>query len=223
MELNFQSLISRTSKNFFKYKGQQKKEVVCNTRDMMLYIFTLWKCNSCRILIHSFECENVKVLVAQSCPTLCDPMDCSSPDSFVYGILQARMQEWVAILFSRGSSWCKDQTQVSWIAGRFFTIWATRKSLLIPSCLQILAYLVWRAVNTWSIACEAYAKRYGGTDSEESSCNIGRMVLTPGSGRSPGEGNVKPLQYSCLEKSMGREAWQAIIHGVINSWTWLSD
>lgn len=39
MKLNFQSLISRTSENFFKYKGQQKKEVICDTRDMMLYIF----------------------------------------------------------------------------------------------------------------------------------------------------------------------------------------
>ena len=44
------------------------------------------------------------VLVAQSCPTLCDPVDCSPPGSSVHGILQARILEWVAILFSRGSS-----------------------------------------------------------------------------------------------------------------------
>ena len=46
--------------------------------------------------------------VTQSCPTLCDPMDCSPPGSSVHGISQARIQEWVAISFSRGSSQPKD-------------------------------------------------------------------------------------------------------------------
>ena len=50
----------------------------------------------------------VKVLVTQSCPTLCNPMNCSSPSSSVQGILQARILEWVAILFSRGSFWPRD-------------------------------------------------------------------------------------------------------------------
>ena len=50
----------------------------------------------------------VKVLVAQSCPTLCNPMDCSPPGSSVHGILQARRQEWVAISFSKGSSRPRD-------------------------------------------------------------------------------------------------------------------
>ena len=68
------------------------------------------------------------VLVTQSCPTLCDPMDCCLPGSCVHGILQARIQEWVAIPFSRGSSQPRDRTQVSYIAGRFFTIWATREA-----------------------------------------------------------------------------------------------
>ena len=62
----------------------------------------------------------VKVKVTQSCLTLCDPMDC-----IVHGILQARILEWVAFPFSRGSSQPRDRTQVSWIAGRFFTSWAT--------------------------------------------------------------------------------------------------
>ena len=56
-------------------------------------------------------------------------MDCSPPSSSVYGILQARILEWVAIQFSRGSSQPRDWTQVSCIAGRFFTIWATRETL----------------------------------------------------------------------------------------------
>ena len=69
----------------------------------------------------------VKVLVAQSCLTFCDSMDCSPPGSFVHGILQARILEWVAMSFSRGSSQPRDWTQVSQTAGRFFTVWATWK------------------------------------------------------------------------------------------------
>ena len=68
-----------------------------------------------------------KVLVIQSCLTLCNPMGCSPPGSLVHGVLQARIQEWVAIPFSRRSSWPRDQTWVSCTAGRFFTIWATRE------------------------------------------------------------------------------------------------
>ena len=68
--------------------------------------------------------------VAQSCPTLCDPVDCSPPGSSVHGILQARMLEWVAISFSRGSSWPGDQTQVSCITGRGFIL---REALVLWS------------------------------------------------------------------------------------------
>ena len=57
---------------------------------------------------------------AQSCPTLCDPMDYSPSGSSVHGILQARILEWVAISFSRGSSPLRDQTHVSCLAGGFF-------------------------------------------------------------------------------------------------------
>ena len=61
--------------------------------------------------------------VAQLCPTLYDPMDYT-----VHGILQARILEWVAFPFSRGSSQHRDQTQISHIAGRFFTNWVTREA-----------------------------------------------------------------------------------------------
>ena len=60
-------------------------------------------------------------------PILCDPMDCSLLGSSVCGILQARILEWVAMPSSRGSSWPRDQTCVSCIAGGFFTVWAIRK------------------------------------------------------------------------------------------------
>ena len=62
------------------------------------------------------------VLVAQSCPTLCNPMDCSPPGSSVNGILQARILEWVSISYSRASFQLRDRTWVSCIAGRFFTV-----------------------------------------------------------------------------------------------------
>ena len=63
--------------------------------------------------------------VAQSCPTLYDPMDCSLPHSSIHGIFQARVLEWVAISFSRASSQPKDRNRVSHIVGRHFTVWAT--------------------------------------------------------------------------------------------------
>ena len=65
--------------------------------------------------------------VAQPCPTLCDPVDSSQPGSPVHVIFQARILEWIAISFSRGSSWSRDRTQVSCIVGRRFTVWATRE------------------------------------------------------------------------------------------------
>ena len=70
------------------------------------------------------QCMKVKSEsdVAQSCLTLSDPMDWSPPSSSVHGILQARILEWAAISFSRGSSRPRDQTQVSRIAGRCFNL-----------------------------------------------------------------------------------------------------
>ena len=65
----------------------------------------------------------MKVKVTQSCPTFCDPMDYTDP-----GILPVRIQKWVADPFSRGSFQPRDQTQVSHIAGRFSTFWATREA-----------------------------------------------------------------------------------------------
>ena len=73
-------------------------------------------------------------LVAQSHPTLCDPLDYSLPGSCVLGIFQARLLEWVAISYSRASARPRDRTRVSrfsWIAGRFFTHWADREALII--------------------------------------------------------------------------------------------
>ena len=62
-----------------------------------------------------------------------------------------------------------------------------------------------------------------GSDGKEYTCNAGDLDSIPGLGRSPGEGNSYPLQYSGLGNSMDRGAWQATVHGVAKSWTQLSD
>ena len=72
--------------------------------------------------LHTLSGLPLCVLVTQSCSTLCDSMDCSPWGSSVHGILQARIMEWVAISFSRGSPWPRDWIQVSGIASRFFTV-----------------------------------------------------------------------------------------------------
>ena len=63
----------------------------------------------------------------------------------------------------------------------------------------------------------------GSSASRESACNSGDLGLSLESGRSPGEGNGNPLQYSCLENSMDRRTWQIIVHGVAKSRTCLRD
>ena len=77
-----------------------------------------------------FEQSKATVCVSLSCPTLCEPMDCSSLGSTVHEILQTRTLEQVLVSFPRGSSLPQDQTQVSCVAGRFFTSWATSWSRL---------------------------------------------------------------------------------------------
>ena len=68
-----------------------------------------------------------------------------------------------------------------------------------------------------------YMNLPGGTDGKESTCNARDIGLIPGSGKSPGGGNSYSLQYSCLENSMDRGAWQATVHEFAKSWTRLSN
>ena len=122
--------------------------------------------------------------VAKSHLTLGNPKDCPPPGSSVHRVSQAKILGWIAFLFSKGSSWPRDHTRISYITGRFF-------------------------------ATEGFP---GGSDRNPAMyVQCGRPGLTPGSGRSPGEGNGNPLQYSCLENSMDRGAWQVTIHGVTES------
>ena len=87
--------------------------------------------------ITHFFLTPVPVKLLQSCPALSDPMDHSAPGSSIYGSLQARILEWVASPFSRGSFRCRDRTRVSCIAGKFFIIWATREALILMSMVPL--------------------------------------------------------------------------------------
>ena len=95
-------------------------------------------------------------------------------------------------------------------------------------------YIANSLARYWYLAClwefsEAYLCHQniqgfpGGSDSKESAWNMGDLGFIPGSGRSPEEENGYPLQYSCLENSMDRRAWWAIVHGVTKRGTWLSN
>ena len=77
-------------------------------------------------------------VVTQSCPTLCDAMDCSPPGSSVHGIFKARILVWITIPFSRGPSWPRDW---NCITGRFFIFWATRKALNVYIYIQLNKYI----------------------------------------------------------------------------------
>ena len=94
-------------------EGGIRREVRCFDPIILTLTHTTWKKES---------------EVAQSCLTLCNPMDCSPLGSSIHGIFQATILEWVVIFFSSRSSQPRDQTQVSCIAGRLFTLWATRES-----------------------------------------------------------------------------------------------
>ena len=111
-----------------------------------------------------------------ACVLSWDPMNCISPGFSVSGIFEARILEWVAISYYRGSSLPRDQTQVSCV-----------------SC-------IWQAD---SLPLSHLGSPF---DSKESSCNVGYLGSIPGLGRSPGGGHGNPLQYSCLENAHGQRS-----------------
>ena len=110
--INLLLQLKKKKLRFSNFEELVKNEIYCKNKYSLKNIYAL--------------CVHAKTL--QLCPALCDPMDCSLPNSSVRGILQARILEWIAISFSRGSSWPRDWTMVSCIAGRLFTTWATRET-----------------------------------------------------------------------------------------------
>ena len=100
--------------------------------------------------------------VAQSCLTLCDPMDCSLSGSSIHGIFQARVLEWIGISFSRGSSRPRNQTPVSRIAGRCFTIWATREAhgkITVSTTVQSFSLNKWPSYCSKALNSRIWGKK----------------------------------------------------------------
>ena len=178
-------------------------------------------------------------------------MNYSPLGSSIHGILQARILVWGAISFSRGSSWLGDRTQVFRIDRQILYLCVTLTSSLIErylvwriegsglsnmvplvhththihrhlfTCTHVETHIAWYT-HTKHMHTDIYTFP-GDSDGEESTCNVGDPGLTPGSGRSLGEGCGYPHQYSCLENSMDRGDWWVTVHGVAKSWTCLSD
>ena len=112
-------------------------------------------------------------LVAKSCPTLCDPTDCSPPGSSIHGILQVRILEWVAISSSRGSSRPRDQTRVSCISctvGRFCNAEPPGK----PQISHGIIY-IWNLKKRYKWTY--FQNRYRGTDLENEHMVTGGRVV----------------------------------------------
>ena len=108
-------LISKHGDHLFQRVWKRKRELLRMKEYLPTYLVKI-----------AFSAYKVKVK-SLSPVQLCDPMDCSLSGSSIHGILQARVLEWTAISFSRGSSQPRNRTRVSRIAGRLFTVWATRE------------------------------------------------------------------------------------------------
>ena len=127
----------------------------------ILYHWATWE--ALYIYIYR-ERESRESEVTQSCLTLCDPVDCSLPGSSIHGILKARILKWVAISFSRGSSRSRNRTPISHIAGRRFTLWATREAyiyILVCICefqTHNLSLLVTISLFTISVSLLLFCK-----------------------------------------------------------------
>ena len=100
----------------------------------------MWQMCVCvyHLSVYLYMCVKVKMLVAQSCPTLCDPMDYIAS---VQGILQERILDWVAIPFSRGSSWLRDQTQVSLHGGQSLYPLSQQGDIHVYMCVYVYIYM----------------------------------------------------------------------------------
>ena len=98
-----------------------------------------WKC---RVL-------TTGIVLSLSCVRLCDLMDCSPPGSSVHGLLQARILGWVAISSARGSSQTREKTQISRIAGRLFTVWATTEAHWTAREVPRLYLFDWALPDLW--------------------------------------------------------------------------
>ena len=139
--------------------------------------------------------------VAQSCPTLCDPMDCSPPGSSVHGIFQARVLEWVAISFSRGSSQPRDWTRVSPTVGRRFTIWATKEAPLsrditLSTKVHLVEAMVFPVAMYGCESCTVKKAERWKIDAFELWC-WRRLLRVPWTARRSNQSTLKEISTGC--------------------------
>ena len=137
-----------------------------------------------------------------SCQTLCNPIDYSLPGSTVHGISQARILERVAISFSRGSSWPRDQIHVSCTTGGFLPTELLGKPYSSSAIFQLLLYCLREnamATHSSTLAWEIPWTGEPGRLQSMGSRRVGHTERLHFSLSCTGEGNGNPLQYSCLE------------------------
>ena len=174
-------------------------------------------------------------VVTKSCPTLCDPMGCSLPGSSVHRILQARVLEWVATSYSRGSSRPRDRNSVSCVPciGRHILIHSTTRKvqlLLFLSCKllsHVCVFLTWLTRRRqWHptpvlLPGKSHGQRslVGCSPWDRKESDTAERLHFHFSLSCTGEGNGNPLQYSCLENPRDGGAWWAAVYGVTQSWT----
>ena len=116
-------------------------------------------------------------------------------------------------------------------AVQFLGIYLKKTLIRKNTCTLMFTAVLFTITKTWEQPkwprTEEWIKKFpntgfpGGSDCKESAYNAGHLGSIPELGRSPREGNGDPLQHSCLENSMDRGAWQATVHGVAKSQTWL--
>ena len=177
---------------------------------------------------HSLQAleSKVKVLVTESCPSLCNPMDCSLPGKNT-GVEKKKKEYWNGFPFpSPGeSSQTRDQTQISCIAGRFFTIWATREACEIGLRTRVsytaggffTTLPIYRKWNRPDIGLSRWLS------GKESTCNIGDSGSIPRLGKISRKRKWQPTPASLPGKSHEQRSVVGYSTWGRKSWTWLND
>ena len=154
----------------------------------------------------------------------CGPMACSPPGFSTHGIFQARKLEWVAIFCSRVSSWPRVWNRISCVASsllncKWILYQLSHQGSTVLTCLPLkkvqssgfpLKSQRIFCIFVLFMCCKGFPS---GSVIKNPPANAGDTGSIPGSGRSPGEGNGSPLQFSCLENPMDRGAWWATVQG----------
>ena len=170
-------------------------------------------------------CESSKCY-SLSAVWLCDPMDCSPPGSSACGICQARILEWVTMPSSRGSSWPRDWTRVSHLAGALFTIWTIREAPQIFAAHWDIGQAMWEPawLSHWTVSPPSAVS--GGLGSAVWMCpwgSVERINVQKGARRSllkdfSAQGSLCPLKFCVVSTDLllvysGAVSWEQELGG----------